>query len=143
MRGQTEYYININAKLLSTLKESELERQLVASLHNVETGVNISDGKSEKFEVLDYIFTNANKCGYDIDAHIKQEIKGVFLSTFKSNGYDESLFNIELFDKAVDDGLHFEQYEIGRIDALAEMYFLITGKINPYAGLVRIIASYN
>ncbi len=54
---QQQYEIFINAKILSTLKKNQIEKQLVVSLFDIETEIKISDGSSQKFEVLDYNFT--------------------------------------------------------------------------------------
>lgn len=53
-----QYEIFINAKILSTLQRNQIEKQLVASLFDIETEIKIDDGSSQKFEVLDYNFTD-------------------------------------------------------------------------------------
>lgn len=51
---QNEYSIIIQASLLSTLSQKEIEFKLVASLFDIDTKEIINDGDSEVFEVLDY-----------------------------------------------------------------------------------------
>jgi hypothetical protein len=53
------YRIIIKARVLSSLSRDELEAKLVASLFDIETGIRISDGDNEQFQVVDYEFTSA------------------------------------------------------------------------------------
>lgn len=58
---QNKYKILIKADILSTLTVKQVERQLVASLYNIDTQEKISDSDSKRFEVLDYYITKADK----------------------------------------------------------------------------------
>lgn len=53
------YRIIIKARALSSLSRDELEAKLVAALFDVETGLKISDGDNEQFQIVDYELTDA------------------------------------------------------------------------------------
>lgn len=54
-----KYEITIKAEVVSTLSKEDLEAKLVASLFDIETGLQISDGDTKQFEVIDYELTEA------------------------------------------------------------------------------------
>ena len=54
-----EYRITIMAQCNSVLSKEDLEARLVASLFDIETEEKISDGDSNKFEIVDYELTEA------------------------------------------------------------------------------------
>ncbi|NYT27658.1 MAG: hypothetical protein H0A76_07020 [Candidatus Thiodubiliella endoseptemdiera] len=61
MIKKQQYKIFISATILSTLKKEQIERQLVASLFDVENEIKTSDGDNQEFEILDYEFTQVIK----------------------------------------------------------------------------------
>ena len=144
MKQSNEYGILISAHCFSTLNKEELSHQLVASLYDIESHQKISDGDNEQFEITDYHCTNVAKSGKPINIFIEEEIKQVLLQIVQRNGYDESLLDVLLFDQALThSSFTITKYEIGRIFALAEIYFQIMEKASVYGSLVELVASWD
>ena len=53
------YMIAIKAEVSSSLSKEDLESKLVASLFDLETGVQLNDGDTKQLEVVDYELTEA------------------------------------------------------------------------------------
>jgi len=144
MEQQHEYNILISANCLSILDQKDLNNKLVASLYNIETGEKVSDGDNEKFEILDYNFTNVISNRKSIDIFITNTIKKVIVEIIENNGWDMSLFNPVVFNKALNGGnFVITEYQISRIYTLAEIYFQIMQKSTIYGELIEYIVSYD
>lgn len=75
---------------------------------------------------------------------IENEIKQTISEIIYNNGYDNSFFNAELFDKAIDDeNFKITEYQIGKIYALAEIYFKIMQKPTCYGSIIELIVTYD
>ena len=143
MRNQQKYNILISAKCLSTLNRNDLNNKLVVSLYDIDTQEKISDGDNEKFEILDYNFTQTTN-NKSLNLFILNEIKEIISQIINNNGYDKLLFDVKLFDKAINnDNFIITEYEIGRIDTLAEIYFQIMQKPSKYGDIIELISSYD
>ena len=113
---------------------------MVASLYNIDTRKKISDGDNEKFEILDYNFTNVVENNLSLDSFILKEIEEIIFQIINKNGYDKSLFNPELFDKAlINNDFKITEYEIGRIYTLTEIYFRIMQKSTKFDDIIEKI----
>jgi len=144
MKNQNEYDILISARCLSTLDKKSLKSKLVVSLYNIDTKEKIADRDNQKFEILDYNFTNVIKNDISLDLFIENEIKEIISQIINNNGYDKSLFNPELFDKALNnENFKITEYEIGRIYALAEIYFIIKQKSTCFDKIIELIVGYD
>ena len=144
MDNKKEYNILISANCQSTLSKNDLNDQLVASLYNIDTRKKISDGDNEKFEILDYNFTNVVENNLSLDSFILKEIEEIIFQIINKNGYDKSLFNPELFDKAlINNDFKITEYEIGRIYTLAEIYFRIMQKSTKFDDIIEKIVVYD
>ena len=144
MSNQQKYNILISADCLSSLSEKDLSNKLVASLYDIDTKEKISDGDNNNFEILDYHFTNVATNSCSIEIFINDEIKKAISKIIINNGYNNSLFDEKLFDKAIKNSdFIITEYEIGRIYTLAEIYFKITQKPSPYNSIVKLIVSYD
>ncbi len=144
MNKQKEYNILISANCLSSLNKEDLNNTLVASLYNIDTKEKISDADNDKFEILDYNFTNATKDDVSLDLFILNQIEESIFKIINNNGYDKSLFNPELFDKVISNSdFKITEYEIGRIYTLAEIYFRIMQKPTIFCDIIEKIVSYD
>lgn len=144
MNKQKEYNILISANCLSSLNKEDLNNTLVASLYNIDTEEKISDADNDKFEILDYNFTNATKDDVSLDLFILNQIEESIFKIINNNGYDKSLFNPELFDKVISNSdFKITEYEIGRIYTLAEIYFRIMQKPTIFCDIIEKIVSYD
>jgi hypothetical protein len=141
---QKEYNILISANCQSTLSVNSLNNKLVASLYDIETKEKISDGDNEKFEIVDYNFTNVIEDNISLDLFILNEIEEIIFQIINNNGYDKSLFNPELFDEALqNENFKITEYEIGRIYTFAEIYFKIMQKSTHFGDIIEIIVGYD
>jgi len=144
MNKQFEYNILISANCLSTLEEKDLNSKLVASLYDIDTDEKISDGDNENFEILDYNFTIVSNDRESLDLFIQNAIKEVIEEIVVNTDYDMSLLDPVLFSNIiVDSDLIITEYQIGRIYALAEIYFKIMKKPTIYGSLMECIANYD
>jgi hypothetical protein len=144
MNKQKEYNILISAKCLSTLSVNSLNNKLVASLYDIDTKEKISDGDNEKFEIVDYNFTNVIEDNINLDLFILNEIEEIILQIINNNGYDKSLFNSKLFDKALqNENFKITEYEIARIYTFAEIYFKIMQKSTHFGDIIEKIVGYD
>lgn len=144
MNKQKEYNILISANCLSSLNKEDLNNTLVASLYNIDTKEKISDADNDKFEILDYNFTNVTKDDVSLDLFILNQIEESIFKIINNNGYDKSLFNPELFDKVISNSdFKITEYEIGRIYTLAEIYFRIMQKPTIFCDIIEKIVSYD
>jgi len=142
--NKKEYNILISANCQSTLSKNDLNDQLVASLYNIDTREKISDGDNEKFEILDYNFTNVVENNLSLDSFILKEIEEIIFQIINKNGYDKSLFNPELFDKAlISKDFKITEYEISRIYTLAEIYFRIMQKSTKFDDIIEKIVGFD
>jgi hypothetical protein len=141
---QKEYNILISANCQSTLSVNSLNNKLVASLYDIETKEKISDGDNEKFEIVDYNFTNVIEENISLDLFILNEIEKIITQIINNNGYDKSLFNPELFNKALqNENFKITEYEIGRIYTFAEIYFRIMQKSTHFGNIIEMIVGYD
>ena len=80
----------------------------------------------------------------DVKVFILNEIKQSILNIIENNGYDNKLFNITLFAKALEQkDFIISEYEIGRIYTLAEIYFKLVNKASCYGEFVELIVAYD
>lgn len=80
----------------------------------------------------------------DMESYLLNEIKETFQNVFTNNGYDNSLFNVDLLQKELfKDGFTIGEYEIGKINTLSEAYFKLTNEASIYYKLVELLASYD
>jgi hypothetical protein len=144
MNKQKEYNILISANCQSTLSVNSLNNKLVASLYDIDTKEKISDGDNEKFEIVDYNFTNVIEDNISLDLFILNEIEKIIFQIINNNGYDKSLFNPKLFDKALqNENFKITEYEIGRIYTFAEIYFKIMQKSTHFDDIIEKIVGYD
>lgn len=144
MTNKKEYNILISANCKSTLSKNELNHKLVASLYDIDTKEKISDSDNDKFEILDYNFTNVVENSISLDLFILTEIEETIFQIIKNNDYDKSLFNPELFNKALsNENFKITEYEIGRIYTFAEIYFRIMQKPTHFGDIIEKIVNYD
>ncbi len=144
MNNQKEYNILISANCSSTLNKKYLNDRLVASLYDIDSEEKISDGDNEKFEILDYNFTTIIENSKSLDKFIIDTIEDTILKIINRNGYNKSLFNPKLFEKALNNkDFKITEYEIGRIYAFEEIYFRIMQKPTKFNDIIEQIVNYN
>ncbi|MDX1903188.1 MAG: hypothetical protein SFU27_03430 [Thermonemataceae bacterium] len=75
---------------------------------------------------------------------ILNEIRNQFNEIFTSNGYNDSLFDENIFSKVINkENFSITEYSIGKIYALSEIYFKLTNEINCYGRLIELLSSYD
>lgn len=71
-------------------------------------------------------------------------MKEILIEVLNFNDYDENFLELTLFAKLLENSaFKITEYDIGRIYTLAEIFFSITGKVNPYGELVGEIVGYD
>ncbi len=144
MNNQKEYNILISANCKSTLSKNDLNNKLVASLYDINTKEKISDENNEKFEILDYNFTNVIENNTSLDSFILNEIEDTIFQIINNNGCDNLLFKPELFARALSSkDFKITEYEIGRIYTFAEIYFRIMQKSTHLGDIIEKIVGYD
>lgn len=79
-----------------------------------------------------------------LETYLLNEIKETIQEIFANNEYDNSLFDAKLLQKELfKDSFIITEYEICRINTLAEVYFKLTNNTSRYCELIELFASYD